>query len=128
MLANTTSAGQVRVPEDGAPVRGWLTGVRMAQVVTANRLRDGVVVFWAQDGRWAETIAEAECLEGADAAKAVLAAALRSEAENVVLDVYAVDVALKDGVPVPVRLREAIRAVGPTVHPEHGKPSAVRPT
>ena len=99
----------------------------MPQVVTANRLRDGVVVFWAGDGTWVDGIGQAHCLEGSDDAKAALAAALRSEAENVVLDVYAVDVAVRNGGPVPVRLREAIRAAGPTVHPEHGKPGAPRP-
>ena len=99
----------------------------MAQVITASRLHDGAAVFRAGDGAWVETIAAAQCLETTDEAKAALSASAHAEADNVVLDIYLIDVARKGGAWVPTRLREAIRATGPTVHPEHGKPGAVRP-
>ena len=99
----------------------------MSQVITASRLHDGAVVFRAGDGTWVEAIAAAECLDSIDAAKAALAASAHAEADNVVLDIYLIDVARRGEDLVPTRLREAIRATGPTVHPEHGKPGAVRP-
>lgn len=99
----------------------------MSQVITASRLTDGVVLFRAVDGTWVEAIANAQCLETADEAKTALAASARAEADNVVLDIYLIDVARKGEALVPTRLREAIRAAGPTVHPEHGKPGAVWP-
>ena len=98
----------------------------MGQVITASRLRDGTVVFRAADGSWVEAIADAQCTESAEDTKAALAASAASEAQNVVLDVYAIDVVRKGATVVPTRLREAIRAAGPTVHPEHGKPGATR--
>lgn len=99
----------------------------MSQVITASRLRDGAAVFRATDGSWVEAIGQAQCLETADEAKAALAAGAHAEADNIVLDIYLIDVARTRGALMPTRLREAIRASGPTVHPEHGKPGAARP-
>lgn len=99
----------------------------MSQVITANRLHDGAVVFRAGDGSWVETISGAQCLDTAEDAKAALAASAHAEADNLVLDIYLIDVARRGGSLAPTRLREAIRASGPTVHPEHGKPGAARP-
>ncbi len=99
----------------------------MGQVITANRLRDGVVVFRAADGSWPEHIEAAEVHTSPESVKTALAASVAAEADNHVLDVYAIDVAAKEGGLVPTRLREAIRATGPTTHPEHGKSRIPRP-
>lgn len=104
-----------------------MNGDAMSQVITASRLHDGVAVFRASDGSWAEAIDQAQCLETAEDAKAALAAGAHAEADNIVLDIYLIDVARRGEALVPIRLREAIRASGPTVHPEHGKPGATRP-
>ena len=93
----------------------------MQQVITANRLRDGVVVFVGPGRQWVERLPDAAVFTALDAATEALQAAQQDEAANLVLDVYAVDVADQHGVLRPVKLREAIRAQGPTVHPEHGK-------
>ena len=93
----------------------------MGQVITANRLRDGIVVFFGAGSTWVETIGAACVFDTAEAAEAGLAETRKSEADNLVLDVYAVEVAVRNGAVRPVRLREAIRASGPTIHPEHGK-------
>ena len=93
----------------------------MGQVITASRLRDGVVLFVAPAATWVETIAAAEVFPTAEATAAGLAAAASAQSDNLVLDIYAIDVSDRNGVPVPTRMREAIRAQGPTVHPEHGK-------
>ncbi len=93
----------------------------MGQVITASRLRDGVVLFMGGDFAWVEEIGAARIFATAETTAAGLAACKKDEEDNLVLDIYAIDVAEKDGAIVPTRLREAIRAVGPTVHPEHGK-------
>lgn len=93
----------------------------MAQVITANRLRDGTVVFFSAEAGWTEGIEDAQVFDTAEAAAAGMAATKKDEDDNLVLDVYAIDVIQKDGRSVPSRLRELIRATGPTVHPEHGK-------
>ncbi len=96
----------------------------MGQVITANRLRDGVVVFLGTDFSWVDQIGAARVFATPETSEAGLAATKKDEDDNLVLDVYAIEVAEKDGVITPTRLREAIRATGPTIHPEHGKGSA----
>ncbi len=96
------------------------------QVLTANRLADGIVVFFGPDEAWVERIGEASVFADAAQATTALAAARKAEDANVVLDVYAIEVAEKNGAVAPIRLREAIRASGPTIHPEHGKGSGQR--
>lgn len=94
----------------------------MNQVITASRLTDGAVVFLGQGSAWVERLREAEVFTSVAASAEALAAAAKDEQANRVLDIYAIDVAAKDGAMAPVKLREAIRAQGPTVKPEHGKP------
>ncbi len=93
----------------------------MGQVITANRLKDGTVVFLGPDVGWVEQIAEARVFDAADSIAPALAATKKDEQDNLVIDVYAIDVDSKNGILRPTKLREAIRATGPTVHPEHGK-------
>ena len=86
-----------------------------AKVITANRLSDGLVVFLNEAGGWPLAIAEARLLEDGPELDAALAYAKAQHDARVVVEPYAIDVELKDGVPEPVRLRERIRAEGPTV-------------
>ena len=86
-----------------------------AKVITANRLDNGLVVFLDPSNGWTLDIAEARVLED-DELDSALAYGKEQDAARVILDPYAVDVEVTDGVPVPVRLRERIRAErGPTV-------------
>jgi hypothetical protein len=87
-----------------------------AKVITANDLRNGLVVFLDGEGGWTVEIAEARVLEdGPDLDDAVARANAQADA-RVVVEPYPVDVVVTDGIPVPVRLRERIRAErGPTV-------------
>ncbi len=86
------------------------------KVITANDLRDGRVVFLDAIGGWTLDIAGARLLaDGPDLDGALAHAAVQQEA-RVVIEPYAVDVTSADGAPVPVRLREKIRADrGPTI-------------
>jgi hypothetical protein len=86
-----------------------------AKVITANRLGDGLVVFLDEEGGWSREIAKARILEDGPDLDAALAYAQQQHDARVVVEPYAIDVEVKDGVPVPVRLRELIRARGPTV-------------
>ena len=87
-----------------------------AKVITANDLINGLVVFLAADGGWTVEIAQARVLDdGPDLDGAVAHAGSQADA-RVVVEPYPIDVAVADGVPVPARLREKIRAErGPTI-------------
>jgi hypothetical protein len=90
------------------------------QIITANRLRDGDVVYWRAGG-WVEAFDKADVFSTEDAAEAALAAARKFVAENFVVNPYLFDVrADADGVH-PVKVREIVRAAGPTVRGDLGK-------
>ncbi|WP_417666449.1 DUF2849 domain-containing protein [Roseibium sp.] len=91
------------------------------KVITANRLLDGEVVWQGADGAWVELLSLAKSLEGKDDVAAAMALAEQSVAKREVVEVYAIDVTEDEGRIVPVRLREVIRAAGPTTHPNLGK-------
>jgi hypothetical protein len=87
-----------------------------AKVITANDLGDGLVVFLVADGGWTHFIAEARVIvDGPDLDEANAYAKEQHDA-RVVVEPYPIDVAVgADGIPVPVRMREKIRADrGPT--------------
>jgi hypothetical protein len=95
------------------------------QVITANRLGDGRAVFQTPTG-WSLRIEEAQLLEEPVMAEAALARANADAAANRVVEPYAIDVKREAGRLVPARLRERIRAEGPTTghsKPEYGAPS-----
>ena len=85
------------------------------QVATANALASGAVVFRTQSGRWSPSIDEAHVAADAEAVAALLSAAERDVEQNLVVDAYLVDVRRDETRIVPTKLREAIRALGPTV-------------
>ena len=94
----------------------------MSEIVTANRLADGVVVFQDAEGGWSEDFRRGR---GADRRDTVKAARWRA-AEAVSARTRSSTptgstVELRDGHYVPKALREAIRASGPTVRRDLGK-------
>ena len=90
------------------------------RIVTANRLDDGLVVYLNGAG-WSERIDDAR-IAGDDAAADRLLARAEGPGQAVrVVDPYLIEVTREGAVPRPVRLREAIRARGPTVRPDLGK-------
>lgn len=80
-------------------------------VVTANRLRDGAVVWRRSDGGWSIHFHDAEALAPDNAAGA-LAGARADEAARIVIGSYAAPV---DAEAQPVSWKERIRAFGPTI-------------
>ena len=93
----------------------------MPEVVTANRLADGVVVFQTADEGWGEDFNRAAVRPDSAATAAALARAKEDEAQNLVVEPYAVAVEIRNGHVVPKALREAIRAAGPTIRRDLGK-------
>jgi len=91
------------------------------QILTANRLIDGAVVFLAADGRWVTRLDHARVADDTDDTGALEAVGARDAAAQIVVAPYLIDVAEADGRVVPTRYRERIRAFGPSTHPELAK-------
>ncbi|WP_297490193.1 DUF2849 domain-containing protein [Acidocella sp.] len=83
-------------------------------VITANRLRDGVSVWFAGANNWAERVGEAASYED-DALEAALQDAQPADAAQHVVDVRAVPAARGVNGLYPTEYREKIRAEGPSV-------------
>lgn len=90
----------------------------MPQVLTANRLSDGEVVYLAPDGAWVEGIAAAEVVATAEREAAVLATGVAAERDLKIVHAYLFDITPERR---PVKMREMIRAAGPTVRRDLGK-------
>ena len=87
-----------------------------AKVITANDLGDGLVVFLDQEGGWTHLIAEARVVDDGPDLDGAIAYAKQQHDLRVVVEPYPIDVTVVNGVPVPLRLREKIRADrGPTI-------------
>ena len=85
-------------------------------MLTANRLIDGTVLYW-RAGQWVESLAEGEIFPDDAAAKAGLAAAQHFVTGNIVVNPYLFEMKGDR----PLKEREIIRALGPSVHDNLGK-------
>jgi hypothetical protein len=90
------------------------------KVLTANRLIDGEAV-WFAGGIWVETIGPADVVGDKDGEARLEAIGKAAYENNEVVDVNLIDVDVVDGRIVPQRLRERIRAAGPTNRVDLGK-------
>lgn len=82
----------------------------MPNVVTANRLLDGIVVYLAPDGGWVEELARAWLADTEAETKELESVAAKAVAQRMVVAVYPMEVDILDGVPVALSVRERIRA------------------
>jgi hypothetical protein len=105
----------------GGRPSAYLDEAGMPDVITANRLTDGVVVFQTADESWTEDFNRAAVLLDPQATAGALTRAKQDEANNVIVDAYVVAVEERNGHFVPKALREAIRAAGPTIRRDLGK-------
>ena len=85
------------------------------QAITANHLTGGHVLFFAVDGGWSEDITDAALYSDADSLDVAMALAAKDEEAGQIVSVYEIDIIHEDGAPVPSKLRERIRAEGPTI-------------
>lgn len=90
------------------------------QVVTANLLRGGNVVFLAADGRWSPRLDEARVADSDAAAEELVALARAGEETTEVVGPYLIEVTGGEKGLRPVRYREWLRTRGPSVRPDLG--------
>ncbi len=84
------------------------------QVITANRLRDGVTIWFAGAAGWGERFADAAVYDDA-ALEAALAASAPGDEARALLDLRAIPVTEGPDGLKPAQYREEIRARGPSV-------------
>ncbi len=84
------------------------------QIVTANHLSRGDVVYLTGDHDWSGRIVDALVVPDEAAAAELLAEANAQAARNIVVGPYLVPVLPGITPPRPVQFRERIRAAGPT--------------
>ena len=98
-----------------------MTDREKGQLVTANRLRDGIVVFLTRAGEWSEVIDDAVLAQEPQAAAALEARAREDERATLVTGPYLVDAERRAGRVRADHIRERMRALGPTVRLDLGK-------
>ncbi len=91
------------------------------QVISANRLVDGLVVYMTGGGGWSERIADAQAVTGKEVGEVAMAAARVAEEARIIVEPYLIDIDESSGERRPTRYRELIRAKGPTVRLDIGK-------
>lgn len=82
----------------------------MPNVVTANRLVDGIVVYLAPDGSWTEDIVQARFAETEEETKELERIGEQAVNDRLVVAMYAMPVAIKNGAVDALSVRERIRA------------------
>jgi Protein of unknown function (DUF2849) len=93
------------------------------QVMTANRLRDGEVVFLNRSGVWSEKIDDAVLALEPQATAALEARAAEDVKSTLVTGTYLFDAERIEGKIRASHFRERIRTLGPTVRVDLGKQS-----
>ena len=94
------------------------------QVISANRLDNGIVVYLTAYGDWTENLAHAQVIDGKDQGEAALDVAFGAVEACIVVDPYLIDIDDSGGERRPTLNRELIRAKGPTVRLDLGKQAA----
>ncbi len=87
------------------------------QVVTANRLQDGAVVYLSFNDCWTDRLDLAQAVDRENI-PGLLASAEQAVRDRMVVGAYAFNVTLEDGRIMPCHIRESIRARGPTTGTE----------
>ena len=85
------------------------------QILTANLLSDGMVVFLASDGTWRGSIDSALIARSDEDIAELEAGGTLAVQANLVVDPYLIEVEETDDRPVPVAFRERIRTSGPSI-------------
>lgn len=88
------------------------------KVLTANRLLEGDVVYYAENGNWVQFINQALFIDDEEHANEFLAQAQKRP--NELVGVYLADAAMVNGHPAPTHFREEFRTRGPSNY-KHGK-------
>ena len=87
----------------------------MSQMIIANRLIDGLVIYMGPKGEWVGSISEGAVFKDEQDAQHWLVIAKQAVEDSVVVDPYLIDIDTEDGKRLPAGARETIRAFGPSV-------------
>ena len=93
------------------------------KVLTGNRLRDGRTVYYT-GAAWSPYVADAKIARSPSEVEGLSRIGAAAFANHQIVDIAVVDVS--EAEPTPLRLRELIRATGPTVRPDLNKPVSRR--
>lgn len=93
----------------------------LAQVLTANRLRDGLVVFMTDGSAWSPWIEDAAIARTKDAAVDLEAKGNAAAKANIVVGPYLIEVIEEGNTVRAAHIREFLRTQGPTVRRDLGK-------
>ncbi len=88
---------------------------KIDQIVTANRLTDGAVVYLNAHGGWSESISDGRIALGEFESLDLMDWAARSADRDEVVGPYLMSVAPAERGNAAIGMRETIRASGPTV-------------
>ena len=94
-------------------------------VLTANRLTDGTVVFWTKDKTWSEWINHADVAKDSEWNAYLEKVGEVAEARNIIVEPYLVAVAQSGNEIEPLHIREKFRTRGPSVRRDLGKQARV---
>ena len=93
----------------------------LRQVLTANLLRDGLVVFMTDGAAWSPWIEDAAVVTTKEAALELEGHGNIAAKANVVVGPYLIDVIEENGRPRAALIREHLRTLGPSVRRDLGK-------
>jgi hypothetical protein len=94
------------------------------KVLTANNLRDGLVVFFADGNAWSPRLEDAVVVRSAGAASELEARGGAAAKSNLVVGPYLMDVIEDGGRLRAAHIREHLRTLGPSVRLDLGKQAA----
>lgn len=91
-------------------------------ILTASHLKTGQVVFLDMDNQWSTSLHAVQLSDDKCSAALLEATGEKSVLDNEVIGPYLIAVTLEDGKPIPVRYREQLRILGPSIHQQFSKP------
>lgn len=93
------------------------------KLITANRLKDGEVVYLTAGGSWSGSLSDARFLADETLQDRLLRIAEQDVAGQIVVGPYLMDAETENASIQPVSQRERIRANGPTVRASFQQPA-----
>ena len=91
------------------------------QIMTANRLLGGGVVYFGENAEWTDDFSAAKTVDDSDGAAVLLKEAEKAEANQLIVGPYLIKVERDETGIRTLSVKEGIRAKGPTVHYGHGQ-------
>jgi uncharacterized protein DUF2849 len=89
-------------------------------ILTANHLVEGHVVFLGENGIWVSNVNDAVRASSPEDKTHLDQSGNAAKAANLVIETYLVEVEANENAIIPVKTRERMRTLGPTVRPDLG--------